>query len=169
MAERTRLDRELFGPESPCFGCSPRHPIGFRLEFDLVAKDSDRAIETVLVPDERYQGPPGVMHGGLVMALADEIAAWTVIGIVGRFGFTAAASCKLGKPVRIGVPIAGRGTIETSSARIVKVKVALTQNDAHAFQGDFTFALLDEAGAEKLLGEKLPEAWRRFARRNDPT
>ena len=42
--------------------------------------------------------------------------------------------------------------------------VTLQQNDVQAFEGDFTFALLDKAAAEKLLGESLSERWARLAR-----
>ncbi len=163
---REALDpEEYFGAQSPCFGCSPDHPIGFHLHCSRVtAPDGERAIETELVPGDVYQGPPGVMHGGLVMTLADELAAWTVIGLQERFGFTAAVTCKLHRPVRIGLPVFGRGTVTSASARIVKVAIVLSQSNAVAFAGDFTFALLDTHGAERLLGGPLPEAWRRFAR-----
>ena len=159
------LDPEVFGAASPCFGCSPHHPIGFHLRCSKeTAPDGKRAVVAEFVPDDRYQGPPGVMHGGLVMTLADELAAWTVIGLVERFGFTAAMSCKLQKPVRIGIPVRGRGTTAQTGGRVVRVTIELDQGDSRAFTGDFTFALLDEAGAEKLLGGPLPDAWRRFAR-----
>ena len=163
---RETLDpAEYFGAESPCFGCSPDHAIGFHLHCARVTSpEGQRSIETELVPGAQYQGPPGVMHGGLVMTLADEVAAWTVIGLTSRFGFTAAMSCKLHRPVRIGQPVAGRGTIASASLRIVKVEITLSQSGDLAFAGDFTFALLDASGAERLLGGPLPEAWRRFAR-----
>lgn len=166
--ERIPLDPGIFGPESPCFGCSPGHPIGLHLRCEMVMSEGgERAVETTFVAGDTYQGPPGVMHGGLVMTLADELAAWTVIGLVERFGFTAAVNAKLARPVRIGVPVVGRGTITRESTRIVNVAIELRQQDVVAFAGDFTFALLDEAGAERLLGGPLPEAWRRFARRSE--
>jgi uncharacterized protein (TIGR00369 family) len=163
MAAPEPLDPEIFGPESPCFGCSPRHPIGFHLKF---AREGE-LVTTTFVPDERLQGPPGVMHGGLVTTLADEIAAWTVIGQKSRFGFTAAIQAKLHKPVRIGAPVTGRGRITKESARVLSIEVQLAQADDRVFTGEFTFVLLDAAGAERLLGGPLPEAWTRFARGAD--
>src|SRR5207244_13659859 len=67
------------------------------------------------------------MHGGLVTTLADEIAAWTVLGMKECFGFTAAIEARLSAPVRIGVEVEGRGTITTDGPRLVKVEVTLTQ------------------------------------------
>ena len=49
-----------------------------------------------------YQGPPGIMHGGLVTALADEVGAWAIIALLGKFGFTGQVEAKLRGPVRVG-------------------------------------------------------------------
>jgi len=154
------LNGTLFGPGQPCFGCGPDHPIGFRLAFEREGDD----VVTRFVPDDRYQGPPGIMHGGLVATLADEIAAWAVIALLGKFGFTAQMTCKLHKPVRVGVPITGRGSVVRDARRIVQTRAVIAQDGVEAFSGDFTFAILDRAAAEKMLGGPLPDAWDRFAR-----
>lgn len=158
--DETPLDPGTFGDEQPCFGCSPGHPIGFHLRF---ARRADLVV-TRFVAGENYQGPPGVMHGGLVMTLADEIAAWTIVAHKARFGFTVGVEARLSKAVRIGVEIEGSGRIESETARFTKVTVELHQAGALCFRGLFTFALLDEAAAEKVIGGPLPEAWKKFAR-----
>lgn len=154
-------DGATFGPGQPCFGCAPDHPVGFRLRF---AREGDEVV-TRFTPGEQYQGPPTIMHGGLVATLADEIGAWALILLLERFGFTAEMHCKLRKPIRIGEEVEGRARIAKSGSRVVNVAVELRQNDAKAYEGDLRFVLLDEKGAERLLGGPLPEAWRRFARR----
>lgn len=160
MPELEELDPLIFGSESPCFGCSPAHPIGFHLRF-WRAPDH---ILTRFTPDSRLQGPPGIMHGGLVATLADELAAWTIVGLKRRFGFTASMSARLAKPVRIGVEVVGRGRIVRETPRIQDVAIELEQQQSTVFTGDFRFVVLDEQGAERLLGGPLPEAWKRFAR-----
>lgn len=154
------LDPHVFGPDSPCFGCHPLHPIGFHLRFQ---RDDD-TIVTRFTPGDRYQGPPGMMHGGLVTTLADELAAWTIIGLKERMGFTAAIDARLHAPVRIAQEIEGRGRILEDNKRILKIEVMLRQADVLAFRGVFTFALLDRAGAERVIGGPLPVAWQRFCR-----
>lgn len=155
-----RLDPNIFGEQSPCFGCSPTHPVGLKLTFDRVGEE----IVTRYTPPERFQGPPGLMHGGLVLTLADEIAAWTVVGLQRRFGFTGAVQARLKKPVRIGREVVGRGRITTNRGRVVLVGVTLHQGDELVFDGTFTFAVLDVEAAERLLDIELPDAWRRFGR-----
>ncbi len=156
------LDPETFGPGQPCFGCSPAHPIGLRLRF---TREGDE-VTTRFTPPPEYQGPPGIMHGGLVTTVADEIAAWTIVGLKRRFGFTAAIEARLLRPVRVGVELLGRGRITTDGSRLVTVAVTLAQEGADAFRGTFRFALLDEGGATRVLGSgaPLPEAWKRFCR-----
>jgi acyl-coenzyme A thioesterase PaaI-like protein len=154
------LDGRLFGAGQPCFGCGPDHPIGFRLAF---ARAGD-AVTTRFTPGERYQGPPGIMHGGLVTTLADEIAAWTLLGLLGKFGFTTNIAGALRRPVRIGVEVAGSGRLVKETRRVVRVGVDVAQEGATCFAAELTFVLLDRGGAERLLGGPVPESWLRFCR-----
>lgn len=152
------IDPLMFGREQPCFGCSPSHPIGLKLRF---WRDDDEVI-TRFRPDDRYQGPPGVLHGGLVTTVADELAAWTIVVLRGRMGFTVSLDGRFRGPIRIGQEVVGRGQIVSDSRRIVSVKVDLQQEGESRFQGNFTFALLDQRAAERLVGDKLPPEWQRF-------
>ena len=154
------LDGHLFGEGQPCFGCAPDHPVGFRLRFSV----EDDAVITRFTAGNRYQGPPGIMHGGLVMTLGDELAAWTLVGLKQRFGFTTHAEVKLKKAIRIGTEVTGRGTIAEDKQRLVDLAVTLFQEDEVCFEGRFRFALLDQSAAERLLGGTIPEAWKKLAR-----
>jgi acyl-coenzyme A thioesterase PaaI-like protein len=154
------LDGHLFGAGQPCFGCSPDHPFGFRLTF---AREGDEIV-TRFTPGDRYQGPPGIMHGGLVSTLADEVAAWAVIGLAGKFGFTATFDAKLHHAIRIGAPLEGRSVIVKDARRIIDVGVRIVQDGRDAMTGTFRFVILDRGGAERMLGGPIPEAWQRFCR-----
>ena len=156
----TPLDGTLFGPGQPCFGCGPDHPFGFRLAFE---RDGDEIV-TRFTPDARYQGPPGIMHGGLVGTLADEVGAWALIGILGRFGFTASFEARLLGPVRIGTPVEARSRIVKDNRRLVDVAVSIRQNEAEVYRSALRFAVLDRKGAERMLGREIPEEWLRFCR-----
>jgi acyl-coenzyme A thioesterase PaaI-like protein len=154
------LDRHLFGRGQRCFGCTPDHPIGLHLDF---ARDGDEVV-TIFTPGPDHQGPPGLMHGGLVTTLADELAVWTVLGLRGRVTFTGAIHARLVRPVRVGKPLEARGRIGRDTTRVVEVTVAITQEAAVCFRGRFTLAALDEQGAERVIGGPVPEEWKRFAR-----
>lgn len=154
------LDGSLFGPGQPCFGCSPDHPQGLRLRF---AREGE-SIVTQHVPGADHQGPPGIMHGGLVSTLADEVAAWACIGLLGKFGFTAQMTLRLARPVRIGVPLVARSVVTKDARRIVDVGVRVCQDGIDALTGELRFVILDKGGAERMLGGPIPPAWERFCR-----
>jgi len=156
----TSLDPNTFGEGQPCFGCSPDHPTGLRLRFE---RDGEW-VRTRFSPGDAHQGPPGIMHGGLVTTLADEVAAWAIIGVLGKFGFTAQMRAKLLKPVRVGAEVLGRSRVAKDTGRTVTVEVFLAQSGEDVYKGEFTFVLVDRTGAERLLGGPLPAAWERFLR-----
>lgn len=154
------MDGTLFGEGQPCFGCAPDHPAGFRLRFHV----EDDSVVTRFVPAERFQGPPGIMHGGLVMTLGDEIAAWTLVGLQHRFGFTSKVEGRLKNAVRIGVETEARGRIAEDRGRMVDLDVTVSQGTVTCFEGKFRFVIMDVKGAERLLGQELPEAWKKLGR-----
>lgn len=154
------LDGHLFGPDQPCFGCGPSHPIGMHLAFE---RDGDDVVSR-MTPGPNYQGAPGMMHGGLLATFADEVAAWAIIAGAGKFGFTVSFEAKYRRAVRIGVPIEGRGRLTSAVRRVTDVAVEITQEGELAFTGAFRFAILDRAAAERLMGGPIPDAWQRFTR-----
>ena len=154
------LDGNLFGPGQPCFGCAPDHPFGFHLRFE---RDGDEVV-TRMTPDDRYQGAPGVMHGGLVATLADELAAWACIAITGKFGVTASFEARYLQAIRIGKEIEGRAHIVQAAGRFVDIEAKLLQEGRVCFTSALRFLLLDKSGMEKMLGRVLPEDWNRFTR-----
>ena len=160
MSLEPPLDGRLFGEDQPCFGCGPRHPAGFHLAFTVDGDD----VVTRFTPDSRYQGPPGLMHGGLVATLADELAAWVLVVKKGKFGFTAKMDLRFRAGLRIGLPVEGRGRHRRDGRRVVHIEVVLRQGETVCAEGDLTFVVLDQPGAERLLGGPIPEAWQRFCR-----
>jgi acyl-coenzyme A thioesterase PaaI-like protein len=154
------LDGRLFGEENPCFGCGPSHRFGFHLGVRVEGQQ----VTAEFTPSSDHQGPPGIMHGGLVTTLADEIAAWTLVALRDRFGFTVAMKSRFPRAVRIGIPIEGRGEIVRNGERMPRVRVELFQQGEICFTSEMTFIIFNEKQAEKMLGLPLPESWRKYCR-----
>jgi acyl-coenzyme A thioesterase PaaI-like protein len=156
----TPLNGWLFGAGQPCFGCGPDHPSGFRLAFEM---EGDEVV-TRFTPGPTHQGPLRLMHGGLISTLADETAAWVVLARLGKFGFTTKFEARFVKGVRVGVEAVARGRMTKHTSRIVHVRVLISQEQDPCFEGDFTFVLLDQSGAERLMGGPLPDEWLKYCR-----
>lgn len=156
------LDGSLFGPENHCFACSPDHPHGFHLRFTV---EGDEVV-TRMTPGPTHEGPTSMMHGGLVTTLADEIAVWALIALRGKFGFTAAMNSRFVSPTRLGKETVARARIVRDSTRITYVEARILQDDGATvcFTSEMSFVVPDVAGAEKMLGTKMPEDWKKFFR-----
>ncbi len=53
-----------------CFGCGPKNPEGLHLAFQI-DQEAHTATASVML-DQRYQGAPGYVHGGIIATLLDE-------------------------------------------------------------------------------------------------
>lgn len=155
-----QMDGRLFGESQKCFGCGPNHPHGFHLSFTRTAE----GVQTEFIPDTWYQGAPGMMHGGLVTTIADEVAAWAIVAGVGKFGFTTSLTAKFKRPVRVGVPTVARGVVTRALSRMAYTRVEILQQGEECFSAELSFILMNVKQAETMLQQPLPEAWRRFCR-----
>jgi uncharacterized protein (TIGR00369 family) len=57
-------------PRNTCFVCGPDNPEGMRLSFTLDEERSTFLCEFNL--GERYTGPPGHCHGGIIASILDD-------------------------------------------------------------------------------------------------
>jgi acyl-coenzyme A thioesterase PaaI-like protein len=86
-----------------CFVCGIANPIGLRLRFYESAPGEVTAEYTV--PD-KYQGYPGIVHGGIVAAMLDEISGRSLMdGDPPRFMFTARLEIQYRRNVPTGQPL----------------------------------------------------------------
>ena len=85
-----------------CFICGLENPVGLHLHM---YETSPGVVETTYVAPEHFQGYPGVLHGGIVSSIIDEIAGRAHMGsdpTNPRFMFTAKLEVKYRKNVPIG-------------------------------------------------------------------
>lgn len=88
-----------------CFICGLENPIGLHLHFYEVEPG---VIESMYTAPEHFQGYPGVLHGGIVSAIIDEISGRAHMGSDPdrpRFMFTAKLEVKFRKNVPLGKPL----------------------------------------------------------------
>ena len=87
-----------------CFVCGVENPVGLHLKIYLTGPGE---IETSYTAPEHFQGYPGVLHGGIVAALLDEISGRALMGdpSAPRFMFTGKLEVKYRKNVPVGVPL----------------------------------------------------------------
>lgn len=119
-----------------CFICGLENPVGLHLH---IYETSPGVVETIYTAPDHFQGYPGVLHGGIVAAILDEISGRAHMGSDAsnpRFMFTA----KLEVKYRQNVPT---GRILKVIGKAGKVKA----RSAEAWAGIY------DAETDKLLAE----------------
>lgn len=152
------IDPYLFGAEQQCFGCGPHNHGGLKLRFTREGDD----VVTRWTPAPPYEGPPGILHGGIQSLLADELCAWAVVALRGRMGLTSSMQLRFLRGVKVGVEVEGRARIVSEAGAVVTVEGKFTQGGEAVFGGRVSFRLMDLPSAERILGITLPEGWHRF-------
>ena len=87
-----------------CFICGLENPVGLKLKIYEVEPG---VIETTYTAPEHYQSYPGILHGGIVATILDEISGRSHMGdpAQARFMYTAKLEVKYRKNVPIGKPL----------------------------------------------------------------
>lgn len=100
-----------------CFICGLENPIGLHLHM---YETEPGVVETTYTAPGHFQGYPGVLHGGIVSAIIDEIAGRSHMGSDPndpRFMFTAKLEVKYRKNVPTGKPLKIIGKAGRSKSR----------------------------------------------------
>lgn len=131
-----------------CFACCPDNPVGLHMEFYEDGED----IVSLWRPDEHYQGWVGVMHGGILATLVDEVAGWVVTRKLQTTGVTSRLNVHYKKPVK------AEGQTLTIRAHIVGNKrnyytIAATVADGAGticVEAELVYYVFDKARAQEM-------------------
>ena len=97
-----------------CFACGTLNSGGLGLALHVEPGRS----WTELALDRRFEGWDGIIHGGILCTILDEVMAWALVG-EDDWGVTARMAVEFRRPVGVGVAIRAEGWITRSRRRIV--------------------------------------------------
>lgn len=144
-----------------CFVCGLQNPFGLHLHFYDNGEDEVRCEYTI---SDRFQGYPGVAHGGIVAAILDEaIGRVSMISDPMHFMMTATMELKYRQPVPLHTPLTILARKLKDRGRIVKAEGAVYLPDGSiAVEGTLTLVDLPPhfalpADAAEQLGWKVYE------------
>jgi len=152
------LDPYTFGETQTCFGCGPNNPHGLQLRFE---REGD-VVRTRFTLGAGYDGPPGILHGGLQALIADEVAGWTLVGMKGRIGLTTSMQVRYIQSLRLGEEIVAEGRITSEGEGTATVTVWLTQGERKGCMVRASFAMASVEKMQEVLQGPLPPNWDRF-------
>ncbi len=96
-----------------CFGCGTLNAGGLGMALHV---EAGRAW-TELTLDRRFEGWEGVIHGGILCTILDEVMAWALVG-EDNWGVTARMAIDFRKPIMVGMAIHAEGWITRARRRV---------------------------------------------------
>lgn len=115
-----------------CFGCGEDNPIGLHLQ----ARFEGEALVAEFTPQKAHQGYAGIMHGGIMSALLDEMMG-KLLAHTGRASVTAEITVRFRRPVMIGQSLSLRAWVEQERGRVI-IGRAEARNGEGAVCGEAT-------------------------------
>jgi uncharacterized protein (TIGR00369 family) len=108
---------------SPVYG--PGNPVAPPMEAS--STPAGRATGRVTL-GKAHEGPPGLVHGGVVATLLDHVLA-RAVRAAGRGGLTATLSVTYRRPVQLGVPLVATAEIGTTDGRRTTATARIVAED----------------------------------------
>lgn len=139
-----------------CFICGLENPIGLHLH---IYETEPGVVETTYFAPDHFQGYPGVLHGGIVAAIVDEIAGRSLMGsdpMNPRFMFTAKMEVKYRKNVPIGRELKIIGKASKSRAKSAEAWAGIYDGESNELLAEGNVLLIDVPEGQ-FDGSKLSE------------
>lgn len=112
-----------------CFVCGRQNPIGLKLDF-YEDPEARQVRAEFTVPNE-YQGYPGVVHGGIIAAILDEVAGRAVLigGSDEDLMATLRLTIRYRRPTPTSTPLTAVGWVERPGTSRAKVAGEIRLSD----------------------------------------
>ena len=141
-----------------CFICGIDNPIGLKLK---IYETEEGSIKTTYTAPDHFQGYPGVLHGGIVAAILDEMSGRALMGNPSspRFMFTGKLEVKYRKNVPIGEPLHIIGKAGKSKGKMAEGWAGI-YNESGELLAEATTLLIDIPQSLLSQADLINLGWR---------
>jgi uncharacterized protein (TIGR00369 family) len=102
-----------------CFVCGEANPLGLQLRFETDGK----IVRAKFSPRPEHSGLKGVVHGGLIATVLDEVMVWACAVHTRQFAFCAEMKVRFLNPMRPGSDVTLTGELVTNrKGRILEAR-----------------------------------------------
>lgn len=131
-----------------CFICGLENPVGLHLH---IYETEPGVVETEYTAPEHFQGYPGILHGGIIAAMLDELASRAHMGSdpqTSRFMFTAKLEVKYRRNVPIGKPLKIVGKAGKARSRAAESWAGIFNAETDELLAEANVVLIDAPHAQ---------------------
>lgn len=139
MSDTPQDEPVAFPQDGGCFGCSGDNPDGLQIRF---RRRGDTVVADHVVAD-RFHGAPGVVHGGIVATLLDEISCAASVFTRHRMVVTGELQIRYRRPCPVESPLAlSARVVDDAHPRYLVVEAEVRSGDevVASSSGKFFFA-----------------------------
>jgi acyl-coenzyme A thioesterase PaaI-like protein len=141
-----------------CFVCGVHNDNGLKIFF--YDEEPGKVTASVTVP-RHFQGYPGIVHGGVIAAMLDEVSGRTMMSgdDVSRWMVTASLSIRYRKPVPVEKPLKLVGTLKADNGIIVRAHGEIQdENGILLAEGDAVMANVPKT-LQSSIDELTSDDW----------
>jgi len=107
-----------------CFACGKENPVGLKLKV----KWDGKTVRTEFTPNKYHQGWSGIVHGGILTTLLDEVMGYAAL-FEGICCVTAKMQARLRRPASIDEPLIVTGSVTKNVRKLIETQATITLKD----------------------------------------
>lgn len=144
LQEDNRINVDL---DHNCFGCGRLNTVGLQLSF---FPDVQGGVWAPFVPEPRFEGYSGMVHGGVISTVLDEVMAWSLYRTE-TWAVTGSLNVRYRAPVRVGEQTRAVGWEVGRRGRRIEMAGELRREDDGTVlaRATATFVQVPESQAEE--------------------
>ena len=143
------LDERLY--QQYCFACGHENPGGLQMQF---RRDGADGVICEYTPRREHQGFPGVVHGGILVALLDEAMAWAMFAADRALGVTAKMETRYRRAAAPDTQLTVRARLGRARGRRIEIESSIDDSEGNRLvEASALFLRVPAEEESRLLGE----------------
>jgi uncharacterized protein (TIGR00369 family) len=143
------MGRVVWRDDGHCFACGPRNPIGLHLHFETTAS----GCRTRFTASKEHQGYEGIVHGGIVATLLDEVVV-QMLWAMNMPAVTARLEVRFLKPAPVGEELEVEASLLQAQGRILTAVATVRDGSGHELATGTATCLRVRATSERTAARE---------------
>lgn len=129
-----------------CFACGPKNDCGLGLKF----KRAGNKVTTSYTPSDHHQGFPGLLHGGIISSLLDEVMSRVSL-LEGKWTQTVKLEVRFRRPISTSQTVTAEARKVGEHRKLIKAEgIILLEDGSLAAEGRGMFAPVSNETLSKM-------------------